>query len=113
MPNYNVGVNLVEGQSISPIEGVSTAVTGLQGNFLKGPLNVATLVTSFAQFTGIFGDKPPSTSTSWYSVKAFFAAVGTGSLYVVRVASATAAKGTKTIQDRQGAPANTIKIVTF
>jgi hypothetical protein len=110
MPNYNVGPNLVEGQSISPIEGVSTAVTGIIGNFLKGPLGVETMATSFAQFTSIFGDKPPGASTSWYSVKAFFAAVGTGNLRIVRVASSTAAKGTKTIQDRQGAPANTIKI---
>lgn len=108
--SYNVGVNLIEGQAVSPIEGVTTAVSGIIGTFERGPLNEATLVTSMAHFERIFGSKPAAGSTSWYSVKGFFAKIGTGSLYIIRVASDTAAKATKTFQDRQGAPANTLKI---
>lgn len=108
--NYNVGVNVTEGQSVSPIAGVSTAVSAIIGNFLKGPVNEATLVTSMAQFESTFGLKPASGMTGWYSVKAFFRAVGQGSLYVVRITSDTAAKATYTFQDRQGTPANTLKV---
>ncbi len=108
--SYNVGMNLVEGQSISPVSGVATGISAIMGNFVKGPLNIATLITSFSQFVTKFGDVPAAGSTSWYSVKGFFAAVGNASLYVVRVANDTAAKATVTLQDRQGEPANTLKV---
>jgi len=110
MSNYNVGVNLVEGQSLSPIGGVTTGICGLMGNFVKGPLHEATLVTNLSQAQGIFGIKPPTGCTSAYSVKAFFAKVGSGRLYIVRVASSAAAKAFKTFQDRQGGPADTLKV---
>jgi len=111
MANENVGVNLVEGQALSPVSGVSTAVSGIIGNFVKGPLNVATLVTSMTDFMNKFGSAPPSQgANSWYSVKAFFSKAGNSSLYIVRVASSTAAKATYTFQDQQGTPANTLKV---
>lgn len=108
--NFNTGVNVVEGQSVNPISGVSTVVSGLMGNFERGPLNEAVLVTSFADFMKKFGSAPALGSTAFYSVKGFFAAVGSGSLYIVRIAGSSAAKGTVTLQDRQGTPANTLKI---
>jgi phage tail sheath protein FI len=107
---YNVGPNLIEGQAVSPVAGVTTAISGIIGNFEKGPVDVATLVGSMAQFTKIFGTKPATGSTAWYSVKGFFAKIGTGSLYIIRVAGATAAKATKIFQDRQGTPANTLQV---
>ncbi|MCK4305143.1 MAG: hypothetical protein KAY24_12975, partial [Candidatus Eisenbacteria sp.] len=111
MSNQQVGVNLVEGQSVSPISGVTTAVSAILGNFERGPLNIATLVTSMAQFQSIFGAAPAAGSTSWYSVKAFFAKVGSGSLYIIRVASSTAASAAHTFKDRDGVtPADALKI---
>ena len=110
MPEYNVGFNLEQGQSLSPIDAISTAISGIMANFSQGPLNVATLVTSMAQFETIFGTGPALGTTGYYQVKAFFAKVGSGSLYVVRIAGVTAAKSTHTFQDRQGTPADTLKI---
>ena len=107
---YNVGLNLVEGQGVSPVSGVATGISAIIGNFVKGPMNEAVLITSFSQFVKTFGDVPATGSTSWHSVKGFFAAVGNASLYVIRVASDTAAKATVTLQDRQGPPANTLKV---
>lgn len=105
---YKVGVNVVEGQAASPISGVSTAVASIIGTFHKGPLNKATLVTSMAQFEATFGDRPAAGSTSYYSVKAFFAKAGTGQLYIVRVASGTAAKALVNLDD--AAAADTLRI---
>lgn len=112
MGNLNVGVNLLEGTALSPVEGVSTAVAGIVGTFERGPVNVATLVTSWAQFTSIFGAMPPTegNKTSWYSIKAIFQKIGNGSLYVVRVASTAKAKATHTFDDSQGSPASTLRI---
>jgi len=98
MSNEHVGVNIKEGKSISSVSGVSTQIAGIIGNFVKGPLDKATLVTSFADFIKKFGDAPATGSTSWYSVKAFFAQTGNANLYVVRVAG-TAIKASKTFQD--------------
>ncbi len=110
MAKYDVGVNLQQGQVSGAIVGISTGISALMGNFERGPLQKATLVTSFAQFQRIFGAKPATNASSWYSVQAFFKKVGAGQLYVVRVASSTAAKATVTLQDRQGTPANTLKV---
>lgn len=108
MSNYNVGVNLVEGIGSSPIEGISTAISALLGTFERGPLHKAVLVSSMAQFQRIFGSVPAPGSTSYYSVKAFFRKVGSGPLYIVRVASDTAAKAFYNFAD--GAVADTLKI---
>lgn len=110
MANLKVGLNLKEGSSINPISGVSTVHSGIMGTFERGPLNIATLVTSFAQFVRIFGSKPAANSTSWYAVKAFFQNAGSSQLWIVRVASAAANKATTTLQDRQGVPANTLRV---
>lgn len=105
----NVGVNLVEGPSASPVAGVSTAVSAIIGNFVKGDLNKAVLVTSFADFTSKYGNAPASGSTAWYSVKAFFRQIGSASLYIVRVASSAANKATVTLGDK-GSDADTLTV---
>lgn len=112
MANEQVGVNLVEGVAQSPVTGVTTAVAGMLGTFERGPLNVATLVTSMAQFTSIFGAVPPpvGNKSSWYAAKAIFQKIGTGQLWINRVASSAAAKGTKTFDDSQGSPASTLRV---
>ena len=98
--NEHVGVNLKEGVALSPIGGISTVIHGLIGTFERGPVGVATLVTSFPQFVGIFGSVPASSGTSWLSVKAYFASAGNGSLYIVRAVDPdTAAKATYTFND--------------
>jgi len=108
--NLNKGVNITEGQSASTIEGIATNKSAIIGNFLKGPVNVATLVTSMAEFERTFGTKPATGTTGYYSVAAFFAKNGSAPVWIVRIASATAAKSTLTIVDRQGIPASTLKV---
>lgn len=108
--NYKVGVNIVEGVPLSPVEGLSSANVAILGTFQKGPVNKATLVTNFADFERLFGTGPATGSTSYYSVKAFFQKVGSGQAYIVRVAGTGVLKANYTFVDRQGSPANTLKI---
>lgn len=109
---YQVGVNLVEGVAQSPVTGVTTAVAGVLITAERGPLNVATPATNWAQYTSIFGSSPPpvGNKSSWYAAKAIFQKIGTGQIWFNRVASSAAAKGTKTFDDSQGAPASTLRI---
>jgi phage tail sheath protein FI len=108
--NYQVGVNMLEGTALAPVDGVTTGVAGIVGTFERGPLNQATLVTSMQQFQSTFGNVPLINTTTWYSVKAFFQRVGSGQLYIVRVAGTTPVKGTVTFQDQHGTPVNTLKV---
>jgi hypothetical protein len=57
MPEYLApGVYVEEVPSGNkPIEGVSTSTTGMVGVTQRGPVNEPTLVTSFAEFTRVFG----------------------------------------------------------
>jgi phage tail sheath protein FI len=107
---YNVGVNLVQGQASNPIDGVTTAIGAIVGNFERGPLDKATLVTSMGQFERIFGSVPQVGTTGYYSVKGYFKAVGSGQLYIIRASGDAAAKATYTFEDRLGTPANTLII---
>ena len=58
MPNYQTpGVYVEEIESGSkPIEAGSTNIVGFLGVAEKGPVNQATLVTNWTQYTKIFGD---------------------------------------------------------
>lgn len=109
MTNPHVGVNVFEGQAPSPISGISTAVTGIMGTFYKGPLGVG-MATSLAQFERIYGDRPAPGTTSYYSVRAFFAKAGNAPLWINRVAGTGVLKSSYTAVDRQGSPASTLKI---
>lgn len=110
MANELIGLNLKEGSSLSTIGGVSTSRVGLMGNFEWGELNKAVEVGNLADFYKKYGSEAPLGTTSFQSVKGFFAKLGSGSLWIVRCASATAAKATSTLQDRNGSPANTARI---
>lgn len=107
---YKVGVNVIEGVGVSPISGVSTSISGIMGNFEKGPINVATLVTDMASFERIFGANPITESVCYYAVKAFFKKVGTSQLYIVRVVSSSAAKATVNLDDQQTSPDPTLQV---
>jgi phage tail sheath gpL-like len=108
---YKVGLNLENGIGTPrAISGVATGVSGIMVNAVKGPLNLATLVTTLKEYERIFGDVSPIGSTSYEQVAAFFADATSAQLYVVRVAHSTAAKATKTFVDRLGSPANTLRI---
>jgi uncharacterized protein len=82
-----------------PIEGVSTSTSGMVGVTEWGPVNIATLVTGFADFQRQFGgylDRRIYTGNTWYfphAVEGFFTNGGKR-LYVVRVlpSSATSAR---------------------
>lgn len=105
------GVNLQFATSAPrAIAGAATGISGIMVNAVKGPLNKATLVTTLSGYERIFGTASPVGCTSYEQVKAFFADAQTALLYVVRVASDSAAKSSATFQDRQGTPANTLKI---
>lgn len=73
-----------------PIEGVSTSTSGMVGVTQRGPVGVATLVTSFPDFVRQFGgylDDRVYTGSAWYlphAVEGFFTNGGRR-LYVVRV----------------------------
>lgn len=75
--------------AVQPIEGVSTSVAAFIGVAQKGPVNDATLVTSFAEFVRLFGGPIPIVVGTqehylYYAVRHFFVEGGT-KCYVVRV----------------------------
>lgn len=85
--------------AVQVVQPVSTSNMGIVGATKRGPTHEATLVTSFAQFTRIFGELI-SDSRTGLSMAAFFANGGRRA-YVVRVMPADAVEaGT----DQSGAP---------
>ena len=78
VPEYlSPGVYIEEFEiGAKPIEGVSTSTAGFVGFAERGPLNIPTLVTSFARYQSIFGGYPSRRSGDFrwlaYAVEAFF-----------------------------------------
>lgn len=97
------------------IKGVGTSAFGLVGVFSKGPVNVATLVTSFTQAQALFGTYLDATGYyGMLALKSFFANGGT-TAYVVRIThvtsgASTSVAGTSMLVDRAGSPVNTLKV---
>jgi phage tail sheath protein FI len=104
------GVNLESGKTLAAIAGVSTNISAILINAIKGPVGEATPAGSLAEYERIFGIKSPAGTTSYESAKEFFTNAGAAPLNVVRVASSTVASSSKMIQDRNGTPADTLKI---
>src|SRR5262245_47217499 len=94
VPTYRApGVFIEEVSSGSrPITPVGTSTAAFIGTARKGPVNVATLVTSFAQFDQTFGGPYRVTASDRhylaYAVRHFFEQGGSR-CYVVRVAHYT------------------------
>jgi hypothetical protein len=108
MPEYlSPGVYIEEFEiGAKPIEGVSTSTAGFVGFAERGPLNIPTLVTSFAEYQSIFGGYLPKSTGDlrWlaYAVEAFFNNGGQR-VYVTRVAKRdTANAATGFIPDLKG-----------
>ena len=93
MPTYlSPGVYVEEVDSGSrPIEGVGTAVAAFVGAAERGPLNEATLVTNWSQFSQTFGDFTEGSYLA-HSVYGYFMNGG-GSCYVVRVGADPTSNG--------------------
>jgi phage tail sheath protein FI len=85
--------------SVQTIQAVSTSTMGAVGFTPQGPTDEATLVTSFAQFTQIFGGFTLN-SVLPLCVAAFFANGGTNA-YIVRVVPADAVAATGYILSEQ------------
>lgn len=99
MPGVTVTVGAVSGPSAPTLAPASTYfAVGLAD---RGPTDVATLVTSFAQFQTLFGARV-SYGALWDSLKCFFEEGGTRA-YVTRVVGPAATTGTLTggLMDRQ------------
>lgn len=108
MPGVAVTVGAVSGPSAPTIAPGSTYfVVGLAD---RGPTDVPTLVTSFAQFETLFGPRTTYGSL-WNDVRTFFEEGGTRA-YVGRVVGPAATTGTLTggLQDRQGTPETTLNV---
>ncbi len=101
MPEYlSPGVYVEEQPALEPIEGVSTSTTGFVGMTMRGPTTgPPVLVTSFSEFTRIFGGFLPQSSTFKdyrylpYAVKGFFDNLGQRA-YIVRVQGKSNAQAT-------------------
>ena len=110
MPEYlSPGVYVEEVDTgPKPIEGVSTSTAGMVGVCERGPVNVPTLVTGWADFMRQFGgilNRRVFTGGTWYlphAVKGFFDNGGKR-VYVVRVLPDTATAAQALLFDR-GSP---------
>jgi len=110
MATFNKGVNIIEGQGLSPVDGSSQTVTGIMGTFWKGVLNKAIVVNNMAEFERTFGAFPLTGITSYYDVQGFYSAVGEAPLAVINVKGPAAAKAYLTVVDKAGSPASTLRI---
>src|ERR1700730_9253594 len=92
MPEYlSPAVYVEEHPPLEPIEGVGTSTTGFVGMTMRGPVSgPPVLVTSFPEFTRVFGDFIPDSAILSdyrylpYAVKGFFDNQGQRA-YIVRV----------------------------
>jgi phage tail sheath protein FI len=102
------GVYIQEVSSgVRPIEGVSTSTAGFLGKAEKGPLDVALLVTSFAEFQTTYGGFLGDSFLAQAALQ-FFSNGGTR-LYVARIAK-NATTADIALGDRKGTPAKTLTI---
>src|SRR3954464_15277308 len=87
MPTYlSPGVYMEEVESGSrPIEGVGTAVAAFVGIAADGPFHTPTLVSSWTQFAGVFGEFVAGSYLA-HAVYGYFMNGG-GNCYVVRIGS--------------------------
>src|SRR4051795_695137 len=94
VPTYlSPGVYVEETDSGSrPIEGVGTAVAAFVGLAEKGPVNTPTRLSSWTQYSTIFGAFVPNTFLP-HAVYSYFLNGG-GSCYVVRITGGEEPKGT-------------------
>ncbi len=102
---------------IRNVPAVPTAVAGVIGIAERGPVGVATLVTSFEEYVDVFGGFI-SNGDMPQSVQGFFENGGT-TLWVVRTvhytdittpATKTSDIGTITLVDRAGSPIDTLRV---
>src|SRR5688572_725441 len=86
MPTYNTpGVYIAEVPGPGPIVGVGTGTAALIGGAVKGPINVATKITSWTQFRDQFSERPsPPGSHLAYAARGFFDNGGTV-CYITRI----------------------------
>lgn len=102
------GVYIQEVSSgVRPIEGVSTSTAGFLGKAEKGPLDRALMVTSFAEFQGVYGGFLGDSFLAHAALQFFNN--GGSRLYVVRIAK-NAATADIALGDRKSPPAKTITL---
>lgn len=91
---------------VAPVVGPdSDSIAAFIGSTTKGP-TVPTLVTSWTQYTKLYGAWGTDNTLS-IAVYLFFANGGSRA-YITRVVDSTAVAATRTFADRQGTPANTL-----
>jgi len=95
------GVYIDEFAPGAPIEGVGTSTPAFIGIATKGDLDAPTKVTSWKQFTQLFGEEPSPGFYLWYAVRGFFENGGLV-CYVVRASNGTYDEFG--IVDRSGVP---------
>ena len=99
------GVYIEEFTPGAPIEGVGTSTAAFIGIAQRGPLNEPTKITSWDNFTNLFGKEPVQGTYLWYAVRGFFQNGGLV-CYVVRASNGT--YQAMTLNDRTAAPGRPI-----
>lgn len=110
-------VVIEEEPRVRSLPALPTAVAGAVGITERGPIGVATLVTSFEEYVRIFGSFAPNSDLA-LAAEGFFTNGGS-TLWVVRTvhytditvaASKSSAPGTLRLQDRAATPADTLEV---
>ena len=101
-------------ETLNPVQSVLGPNSDSYGAFIgpndRGPLNTATLVTSWSQYVTLFGQWNTTASNDLPLAIFMFFANGGSACYVVRVAGAGAAKATRTFNDRAATPIATLRL---
>ncbi|MFF8018631.1 phage tail sheath subtilisin-like domain-containing protein [Streptomyces sp. NPDC007929] len=108
MPNYlTPGVFVEETSSgIKPIQGVGTATAAFIGFTEKGPVDEAVLVTSWTQYTNVFGEFTAGAYLP-QSVYGYFLNGG-GNAYVISLGTGAEESGPAAVPAATGAPASPV-----
>ncbi|MFL6623145.1 MAG: phage tail sheath family protein [Sulfurifustis sp.] len=99
------GVYIEEFAPGAPIQGVGTNTAAFIGVAERGNINEPTKVTSWDNFTSVFGKLPVQGTYLWYAVRGYFQNGGQV-CYVVRASNGT--YQAMTLNDRTGAPGRPI-----
>ncbi len=104
----NKGVNVREGDSIAAITGRGARITVFMGTFARGP--VKAFVGNRQEFESLFGSYAVPLTTSYYDAIDMFNNGGNMPALIVNVKGPAAVQASRTIQDIDASPQNTLKI---
>lgn len=104
------GVNILEEVPPGGVRGVGSSIVAAIGDFPWGPVDTVTSITSPAQLFETFAPLAFDVLNSWPALKAFINKTFPNTVKVVRVSTSSQAAATRTFQDGEASPADSVVV---